>query len=323
MKQPILGLFREHRDIETFDFKARHYEEAYNEIIDRLNEMGVYVAMLMGQGTYEGGGSFTKHWVQVRQPDGTYVYEKKGPITVDAIFDKDHFKDDGKVLKVNNDTLYRLCWSKEKTYEVLGEFHPKSLLVNDEAELDDALITIPGERVAVKTLTGSSGLGVFVGSKVDVHAEQELLQYPLLVQEFIETSGGVPGITKSRHDVRVVLLNGKAVIATLRTPPEGELKSNIGYGGHHRLLSVDELPSELIELCHAIDKKLKNYGNFRIYSVDCGLTPNGWRMFEANGMPGVINRGRGDAAIAYQEALTDFLKEVALYGQKERTRKES
>lgn len=322
MNKPILGIFREKHDIEEFIFKAKHYEEAYNEIFDLLVKKGIHVVWLMGQGTYVGHGAFTKHWVQVRQSDGRYLYKKQGHITVDAVFDKDHFKDDGHVLKVNNDRLYQLCWSKEKTYEVLGDFHPKSVLVRDETELDDALITIPGDKIAVKTLTGSSGLGVYVGSKTDVHTEQELLRYPLLVQEFIETSGGVPGITDSRHDIRVVLLNGEPVVATLRTPPEGELKSNIGYGGAHRLLSVRELPEELLELCASIDKKLESYGNFRIYSVDFGLTPHGWRMFEANGMPGVINRGRGEPAIAYQESLTSFLKEVALQGQRINARKE-
>ena len=321
MRQPILGIFRERRDIEEFVFKAFHYEQAYHEIIDQLNEKGVYVAVLMGQGTYEGNGTFSKHWVLVNN-NGNYRFEKRGQITVDAVFDKDHFKDDGKVLKINTDRLYQICWSKEKTYEVLGEFHPMSILAHDTAQLDEALEKLPGERVAVKSLTGSSGLGVFVGDKSDVYGEQEILKYPVLVQEYIETSGGIPGITDSRHDIRVVLLNGQPAIATLRTPPEGELKSNIGYGGHHRLLSVSELPSELLEMCEAIDKKLKNYGNFRIYSVDCGLTPNGWRLFEVNGMPGTINRDRGEPAWEYQDALTSFLKEAALAGHKEMTGKE-
>ena len=315
MEQPVLGIFREKRDIEEFDFKAPQYKQAYHEIIDQLNEKGVYVALLMGQGSYDGKAKFSKHWAQINN-NGVYHFEKRGPITVGAVFDKDHFKDDGHVLKINDDSLYNICWSKERTYEVLGEFHPKSLLVHDENELEQALVELPGEKVAIKALTGSSGTGVFVGSKRDVYGEQEILEYPLLVQEFIETSGGVPGITTKRHDVRVVLMNGKSVIATLRTPPDGELKSNIGYGGEHRLLSIEEVPDELLSMCAAIDNKLKSYGKFRLYSVDCGLTPNGWRLFEANGMPGIINRDRGEQAWAYQDALTDFLKQAAIEGGK-------
>lgn len=310
----VLGIFRERRDIEDFVFKAPHYQQAYHELIDQLNEKDVYVAVLMGQGTYQGNGKFSKHWVQVND-NGIYHFEKRGPITVDAVFDKDHFRDDGNVLKINDDNLYKIAWSKERTYEVLGEFHPKSVLVQDEAGLEEALAELPGERVAVKALTGSSGKGVFVGFKRDVYGEQELLEYPVLVQEYIETDGGVPGITDGRHDVRVVLMNGEPAIATLRTPPDGELKSNIGYGGKHRLLGVEELPQELLAMCNEIDKKLKSYGKFRLYSVDCGLTPNGWRLFEINGMPGTINRDRGEPAWAYQDKLTTFLKHAATEGQ--------
>jgi glutathione synthase/RimK-type ligase-like ATP-grasp enzyme len=113
----------------------------------------------------------------------------------------------------------------------------------------------------------------------------------------------------------VLLANGSLIAATLRTPPEGGFKSNIGYGGENKLLNIADLPADLIRICQEIDERLKSYGEFRLYSVDFGLTPNGWRMFEANGMPGVIARSRGEQAIEYQDKLTDFLKQVALYGK--------
>lgn len=314
MNKPILGIFREHRDIEGFVFKAPHYQQAYHEIIDQLHAKGVYVAILMGQGSYRGSGEFSKHWVQIKK-DGQYSYEKRGAIRIDALYDKDHFKTDGHLLMVNNQALHDLCWSKEKTYEVLGDFHPKTIEVKNVAELKDALGKMPGDKVALKELTGSSGKGVFVGQKTE--ATTTGLQFPLLVQEFIETSAGVPGITNKRHDVRVVLANGELIAATLRTPPEGGLKSNIGYGGENRLLNVTDLPAELLAICKKIDKRLQPYGIFRLYSVDFGLTPNGWRMFEANSTPGALNQGRGQPAMLYQEKLTNFLKQAAIAGQKE------
>jgi len=313
MSQPIVGIFREKRDIEEFLFKAPQYKQAYHELFNQLQAKGVYAAILMGQKSYKGKGEFTQHWVQVKDEDD-YRFEKRGPITVDVLYDKDHFISDGKVLAINDKRLYDICWSKEKTYEVLGEFHPKTTTAHNQAELADFVAAMPGDKVAVKELTGSSGIGVFVGSKKD--AAKVDMKFPLLVQEFIETSGGVPGITKKRHDVRVVLANGEPIIATLRTPPEGGLKSNIGYGGENRLLSVSELPQDLLELCAKIDNKLEQFGEFRLYSIDCGLTPNGWRLFEANSMPGVINQARGEQAVTYQDKVTSFLKQAALVGQK-------
>lgn len=314
MDKPIIGIFRERRD-NFFEFKAPHYREAYVEIGLKLAEKGVYPAILTGQGTYLGAGKFSKHWYPIKN-GSDFIFEERGELTVDAVWDKDHFVTDGKVLEVNNQDLNEMCWSKQETYKVLGDFHPKTIQVSTLAELEDALNQTPGEKVAVKELVGSSGEGVFVGSKPD--ALKSGLKLPLLVQEFIETGAGVPGITTKRHDVRVVLANGEPIAATLRTPPEGGLKSNIGYGGENRLLNIAQLPKSLLEICKKIDDRLKGYGDFRLYSVDFGLTPNGWRMFEANGMPGVIAQSRGEQADDYQNKLADFLKMVAQAGQRSR-----
>lgn len=309
MDKPIIGIFRERRD-NYFEFKAPHYRQAYVEIGLMLAEKGAYPAILVGQSTYLGNGKFSKHWLPVK--NGTdFEFEEHGEITVDMVWNKDHFVDDGRVLTVNPADLNEMCWSKNKTYEVLGEFHPKTIEVNNESELERAINNVPGEIVAIKELEGSSGDGVFVGSKHD--ALNSGLKLPVIVQEFIETSAGVPGITDKRHDIRVVLANGDPIAATLRTPPAGGFKSNIGYGGENRLLNTGDLPADLLEICKQIDEKLKSYGNFRLYSVDFGLTPNGWRMFEANGMPGVIALSRGEQASEYQNKLTDFLKKVGEY----------
>ncbi|HSE29299.1 MAG TPA: hypothetical protein VLA77_01810 [Candidatus Saccharimonadales bacterium] len=306
MDKPIVGIFREKRD-NYFEFKAPHYRQAYIEIGLKLEQKGIYPAILVGQSTYLGQGKFSKHWHPVKDGDN-FDFEERGEITVDMVWNKDHFIDDGKVLTVNTRELNEICWSKNKTYEVLSEFHPKTLNVQSAQELRDAIDSVPSEMVAVKEIEGSSGDGVFVGLKRDAYNTN--LKFPLIVQEFIETSAGVPGITDKRHDVRVVLANGQPIAATLRTPPEGGFKSNLGYGGENRLLNISDLPDDLLQICSNIDKVLQRYGKFRLYSVDFGLTPNGWRMFEANGMPGVIAVSRGEQAIEYQDKLTDFLKMI-------------
>lgn len=313
--QLVVGIFREHRDTSDFVFKAPQYQQAYHELIDMLNEKGVYVAVLMGQGTYTGGNSFAKHWVQVHH-NGRYRFESRGPITVDVIFQKDTFDADEHAFVLNNPKLRSLCSDKHAAYELLQEFHPHSIIANNPEELRRAISELPGERVAVKPLQGNSGKGLFVGLKADALHQGEPLTFPVQVQEFIETSAGVPGITAKRHDIRVVLMNGEPILSTLRTPPEGGLKSNIGYGGESRLLAIDSLPPALLTLCERIDKKLAPYGRYRLYSADFGLTPDGWKLFEVNAMPGVVNRARGEQALYYQDRLTSFLKEMAQAGRR-------
>lgn len=304
----VLGFFREKNDTEVFKFKTPFYQQAYHELLAKLAERGIYVAILMGQSTYLGAGKFSKHWVQTEK-DGQFVFEKRGEITADIVWVKDKFQADD-VLQLNSAQFRQICSDKNQTYELLSRFQPKSLLAKNETELKTALEEIPGDLVAIKTLTGNSGLGVYVGQKADFDFKEFGKAFPLQIQEFIETSGGIPGITDGRHDFRVIIMNGEAVISTLRTPPKDGLKSNIGYGGFTRLVGVEEIPSELKELCAEIDAVLASISQDRFYSADFGLTPHGWRLFEINAMPGTINRDRGEPALYYQDKLADFLAQV-------------
>lgn len=321
-KPLVVGFFREKRNIDEFVFKAPQYKQAYHELIDQLNEKGVYVAILMGQSTYEGDGKFSKHWVQVNK-GGEYVFEKRGKISVDAVYVKDFFDANDNVLQVNTLAFRKICSDKHASYELLSEFHPVSRIVASQGELLDAIAEMPGDHVAIKALFGNSGKGVYVGKKTDFDPARFMFDFPLQAQEYIETDGGIPGIVEGRHDLRVVIMNGEAIISTLRTPPAGGLKSNIGYGGITRLVAVEHIPSELLGICAKIDEKLSGLGQERFYSADFGLTENGWRLFEVNAMPGAINRARGPEAVYYQDKLTDFLKSAAEVGRAQKERKTS
>ena len=313
----ILGFFREKRDIEEFKFKAPSYQRAYHELIDGLAELGVKVAILMGNNTYQGNGVFTKHWVQIKTEAG-YEFEKRGLVTVDAIWVKDQFDYDDQALQVNSAEFRRICSDKNLSYELLAEFHPKSLLVQDAVQLHRAFQDIPGQMIAVKTPAGNSGINVYVGLKADFDLAEFNKPFPYQVQEYVETKNGIPGIIKSRHDFRVVLMDGQPVIATLRTPPEGQYKSNIGYGGFTKLLGIELIPKELLKICSQIDQRLAQIGAPRYYSADFGLTDRGWILFEINSMPGTINRDRGPEAIYYQQELEKFLVNAAQLGREKR-----
>ena len=309
LQQPVLGYFREKLDIEEFNFKSPEYEQAYRELIGQIEDEGVYVAVLMGQSSYLGDGIFGKHWALVEQ-DGSFVFEKRGQVEVDALWVKDWFDGDD-IEQINTLEFRKLCSDKAASYEMLSDFQPKSILVENDDQATAAIDGLPGVRAVVKTLQGNSGEGVFVGQKDEFHASKFNHDFPWQVQEYIETDGGIPNVTSGRHDFRVVLLNGIPAIATLRTPPKGGLKSNLGYGGDSKIFGAEIIPKELLEICHAIDGRLAKFGQDRFYSADFGLTADGWRLFEVNAMPGTINRNRGEAAWGYQQLVAKFLAGVA------------
>lgn len=308
-RTPILGFFREKNDTEEFKFKAPFYKQAYHELLEMLEQRGVYVAILMGQSSYLGQGRFTKHWVQVKR-DGRWVFEKRGPIRPDITWVKDQLVA-ADALQINSANFRQICSDKNLSYDLLSQFQSRSLVVHNQTELEQAITDLPGEMAVVKTPTGNSGLGVFVGLKQDFNYADFNKPFPLQVQEFIETKGGIPGLVKGRHDFRVVIMNGEAIIATLRTPPQDGFKSNIGYGGFTRLVDVSEIPAELKTLVSQIDAQLATISAERFYSADFGLTDQGWRLFEVNAMPGTINRERGEPAVYYQQKMVEFLASVA------------
>ena len=307
--QPILGFFREKLDIEEFHFKSPQYEQAYHELIDLLETKGVYVAILMGNGTYDGAGGFSKHWVRVKSGDG-YVFEKRGFIHPHVVWVKDRFDGSG-IAQINDPELRRICSDKNETYRLLYEFQPRSVLVEHADDAEGVVSELPGEMVAVKALQGNSGKQVFVGKKTDFDIAQFNQPLPWQIQEYIETDGGIPGVVEGRHDFRVVVIDGQPAIATLRTPPVGSYKSNLGYGGEAKIIDASMVPSELVEICRLIDQRLASIGENRFYSADFGLTQYGWRLFELNAMPGTISRDRGEPAVEYQEKVATFMAQAA------------
>ena len=308
-KRPVVGIFIEKTDVDP-KFKDSHYELAYTEIVETLIEKGVDAVLLVGQGRYEGNGVFSMSWLPERKA-GKISYNQLGRKKVDIIFDKDHFIDDETVPVINPHLLKEICENKHLSYEVLQEFHPKSSVVYTQEDFERELASLPGDIAVVKGLLGSSGETVFVGAKAEALAGMKHVELPYQVQEFIETSSGIPGVVDTRHDLRLLMMGGKPILATLRTPPKGGYKSNLGYGGMNRLVGLDELPDELFEVASKIDAVLEQYAPFRLYSADFGLTTRGWKLFEVNGWPGVVTRQRGEVlAEGYQRSLSDYLIEM-------------
>ena len=157
---------------------------------------------------------------------------------------------------------------------LLERIHPKTLVVNDPAEVRNApekiwvlefqdlmpptLVTRdPKEILAfrakhkdiiVKPLYGNGGAGVFriqpndsnLGSLIEMF--QALNREPVMVQQYrAEVRGG---------DKRIILVDGEVAGAINRVPLEGETRSNMHAGGK-------PMPTQLTEREHEICKRLR------------------------------------------------------------------
>jgi glutathione synthase len=164
---------------------------------------------------------------------------------------------------------------------LLEQVHPKTLVVNDPAEVRSApeklLVTqFPGltpptlissdpvalvdfhERhgdVVLKPLHGAAGSGVVklkagdpnLEALIEIHATGS--RDPLVIQKFL------PAVVAG--DKRIILVDGEPVGAINRIPAEGQVRSNLRVGG--RAAAV-ELTARDREICAAIGPELKRRG---------------------------------------------------------------
>jgi gamma-F420-2:alpha-L-glutamate ligase len=134
-----------------------------------------------------------------------------------------------------------------------------------------------GFPVVVKTLRGTRGTGVLLcADRAQFNDLASLLDganpgADFIFQQYIAASHG--------RDVRVLVIDGKAVAAMERRSSDGGFKSNISLGG---LASPFALPKEMGELAIKVAAALK----LDVAGVDILFDTDGYRVCEANSSPG-------------------------------------
>ncbi len=164
---------------------------------------------------------------------------------------------------------------------ILEHIHPKTLVVNDPAEVRNApeklfvthfpdlmpitLVTADRRRIAafreehgeiiIKPLFGNGGAGVFhlraddpnMNSLIEMFTERS--REPLVVQKY------VPAVRQG--DKRIILVDGVALGAINRVPAAGEARSNMHVGGRPEPTTLTDREKEI---CAAIGPELKKRG---------------------------------------------------------------
>ncbi|MGB7336305.1 MAG: glutathione synthase [Salaquimonas sp.] len=164
---------------------------------------------------------------------------------------------------------------------LLELLHPKTLVVNDPSSVRNApekilvmeyadlmpptLITRDAAAIRkfraefgdiiVKPLYGNGGAGVFRVTKEDENLSSILEMFfginrePLIAQQYLKDV--------RKGDKRIILVDGEAVGAINRVPPEGDARSNMHVGG---VATHTELTDREREICARIGPMLKERG---------------------------------------------------------------
>lgn len=138
--------------------------------------------------------------------------------------------------------------------------------------------------------------------------------YPYLLQELIDTAGGIPDVTPGRHDLRVVMIESEVIYCYVRIPAEASYISNYNLnnpGSTWHGVPLLDLPTGMRRLCATVDDGLQDFPG-RVYSIDAGLDRDGkWKLFELNSKPAISQRDTHEGSTEFMERLADILVQKA------------
>lgn len=291
---------------EDSPFDEPEYRTSYHEFGTRVAAKGATLWLARGPSTFLGHGAFARGW---RFDAGVFI-ECPHRIDADVVFNKgeDLRFEDGTTV-VNDARFGDLCTLKDRTYALFGDIMPRTLRVDDTSQLQGALDALPSPLVVAKPLDGACGRGVVIGTRDEVLAAAHT--YPILAQEFIDTSAGIPGIMTGTHDCRLIVVGGQLVYAAYKLPKPGSLISNISLGGTFHLIPDDGIPADARALLARIDAQFTAFPH-RVYCADmCRDADGRWRLIELNAPP-ALDATLGEPQFErYHALLADLLLAAA------------
>ena len=286
-----------------YPFNTADYYDAYTELSENIGNLGHQTYFARGKDSVIGKNSFRGVWVSSH---GSLVQIEC--IKADVVYDKSTFLNpDDHDMVVNSSYIKSLCNDKSITYERFKELMPTTKLVSDHEELVIELSKRSNSRMVVKPISGSQGNGVLIGythELVEVIPDNYIT--PCIVQEFVDSSVGIPGIVEALHDIRVVMMNSKPVACYIRIPAEGSYVANVSLGASHRVIDVKSIPNDVLRIVLVIDRDFSEHGS-RLYSVDLCNSLNGYKLIEINSQPGMWSSLKNNSFKHYNKKMAQFL----------------
>lgn len=255
--------------------------KVYYELFDCGIEAGLDMYISSGRPAYLGGRCFGN---LLRYENGAFA-KHQGTVEADAIYDRSGglaFPSDEISPKVLDCAAFkRLCYDKNKLYEILGDLMPKSIRISATDKLLAALSEFNPDQMAVlKPASDFGGKGIYIDyprnlEKIGIEREHVL-------QEFVDTSKGIPGITDRHHDLRIVIVEGEIVLAHVRTPKDGSLLANVAQGGNIKEIELEKILGYILSTVHEVQAIIDSKYNMPLYSIDFGISNGKAYVFELN-----------------------------------------
>ena len=157
-----------------------------------------------------------------------------------------------KTLVVNNPAEVRNAPEKLFVTE-FADFIPPTLITSDRAEIND--FRAQHKDIILKPLYGNGGAGVFRVRADDENLGSLLEMFTLFYREPVIVQRYLPEVRAG--DKRIILVDGEFAGAINRVPAAGEARSNMHVGGRPE---KTELTPREKDICAAIGPELKRRG---------------------------------------------------------------
>jgi glutathione synthase/RimK-type ligase-like ATP-grasp enzyme len=285
-------------------FTKESYFRSYQELAAEVAALGDHFFVVRGEKNYLGNGVFSTGWELVAGK-----LEPRDNIACDLIYNKDSFPFENAVRVFNAREVDSFCTNKWLMYQKLTKWCPQTLYVTNQAELEQALANITTDKVVVKPVDGAEGREVHIGPKAELVGLMPT--FPVLVQAFLDSSGGIPGIVEGTHDFRIAVFDGEILYSYYRTPPAGSLLANVSLGGRFEMIEPSRIPRQFREAVTEIDQHFASYPH-RFYGVDFALTQDGPKIIEMNAKLGLLPNSDHPIFAELKKKLAQAFHDLAL-----------
>ncbi len=296
-------------------FANKDYQYSYEYFYDLCQKNNIQ----MYRASYQ-WYDYKKHFFKY-----AWIFEGKGGkwkkvtnIKPDIIYDKTkarrevYYKKElirKKYLFLNDLEFTQLIDDKLTTSLLFPKWSKKNWLVKNLTDLKHFLPNIKTSLVVLKPLTESGGKGIQILKKTETLKKAHIDQ-PYLLQEFIDSSHGVPNVSSHIHDLRLVFINDKNIYAYIREPAQGSYLANLAQGGKLIIVPKNKLPQSLNPIIKQVNETFKTFFP-RIFAVDFMFDKKKrpW-IVEFNSMPGLYFTPEEKSSMfkMYQELLKVFKK---------------
>ncbi len=303
--KPNLVIVHPPGTLRSHPFSVPNWKESYFDFF-RTASKSFTVYYVRGKEKHRGNGTFSRGY---RYQNGALV-QHTGPIHARVVYNKNrmHLNGGRDWAIVNKWDLYALTYDKYGTYRAFTKFMKPTYLVKNKTQLRRAVTKVTTDRVVYKPLHGTGGKGVAITDAATILRTTK--KFPGLIQAYVDTTDGIPGLYRGRHDIRITVMDGTIVQCFIRIPPRDKVVANVSQGARARQVPLSKIPLAARRVVRHIDQRLRRYGN-RIYAVDLGFEKKKPYIFEINPEPGLPYKHWKYHYREFHQGLVDTFKRAA------------